>query len=142
MGFTVAYQSTEAISPALQREMIDTMSHLIKGRTWLSCEPPTLVNENGILCGASKPNFTPHPDDISSAKLEGLPDGTLNDLLEVLCGLSRQYDVDWEISHDHCDGPVGYIRKGVCDNDVRTQCDAFNNLADELREEGFDLDDF
>ncbi len=62
-------------------------------------------------------------------------------MLELLCELSRRFDVDWEISRDHSDGPLGYIRNGVCDDDVRTQCDAFSDLADELGAEGFDMDD-
>ncbi|GAA4444595.1 hypothetical protein [Novipirellula rosea] len=141
MGFAVAYQTTEQISPALQREMIHAAKDLSSGRTWLSCEPPYLMNENGTLVGASKPNFSPHPDDVASAKSEGLPDGTLSDTLEILCELSRRFDVDWEISHDHSAGPLGYIRNGVCDDDVTTQCDALTDLADELGAEGFDLDD-
>lgn len=56
--------------------------------------------------------------------------------------LSRRYEVDWELSHDHSDGPLGYIRSGVCDEEVRTQCDAFTDLAAELfGGEDFDLDD-
>ncbi len=60
MGFAVAYQTTEQISLALQREMIDAANDMSNGRTWLSCEPPSLMNENGTLVGASKPNFSPH----------------------------------------------------------------------------------
>ncbi len=142
MGFSVAYQTTERISPALQREILDAASQLTNGHTWLSCEPPYLVDEKGILAGASKPNFSPHPADVASAKSLGLPDGTLNDLMEVLCELSRRFDVDWEISHDYSDGPLGYIRQGVCDENVKKNCDDFKDLADELGEEGFDLEGF
>jgi hypothetical protein len=141
MGISVAYQTTEQISPALQREMIEAANELSRGRSWLGCEGPYLMNENGTLAGSSKPNFLPHADDVASAKSEGLPDGTLNDLLGVLCELSRRFDVTWEISHDHSDGPLGYIRNGICDDEVKTQCDAFSELADELGREGFDLDD-
>ncbi len=65
----------------------------------------------------------------------------MNDLLEILCELSRQFGVDWEISHNYSDGPLGYIRGGAIDDDVRTQCEAFNDLASDLGMEGFDLDD-
>jgi hypothetical protein len=95
---------------------------------------------DGLLGGSSKPNFTPHPDDVASAEAEGLPDGTLNDLLDILCQLSRQFNVDWEISRDYSDGPLGYIRGGNIDEDVRTQCTAFNDLAADLGMEGLDLD--
>jgi hypothetical protein len=141
MGFAVAYQTTEPISPALQREMLDKINSLSSGRTWLSCEPPCLFNNDGALMGISKPNFSPHPDDVASARAEGLPDGTLIDLLDILCELSRDFDIEWEISHDYSEGPIGYIRNGVCDDDVRTQCTASNDLADELGSPDFDLDD-
>jgi hypothetical protein len=121
--------------------MLDKINSLSSGRTWLSCEPPWLFNNDGALMGISKPNFSPHPDDVASARSEGLPDGTLIDLLDILCELSRDFDVEWEISHDYSEGPIGYIRNGVCDDEVRTQCTAFNDLADELGGQDFDLDD-
>lgn len=115
---------------------------LIRGRTWLSCEPVSFFSilhngpdPDGILRGFSKPNFFPHPDDASSAQAEGLPDGTLRDVLDILCELSARFDIDWEISHDYSHGPVGYIRGGVCDEDVREQCEAFAELPDVLSNE-------
>jgi hypothetical protein len=141
MGFAIQYKTTELISPALQTEMIDAANTLSKGRTWLSCEPPCLFDNIGKLVGFSKPNFLPHPEDVASARAEGLPDGTINDVLDVLCALSRQFDIEWEVSHDYADGPIGYIRNGICDDEVRTQCDTFNDLADELRGDDFDFDD-
>ena len=141
MGFSIGYQLTEPVTGEIEAAMLDATDSLCAGRTWLSCEPPCLVNYDGILAGASKPNFAPHPDDVASAESEGLPAGTVNDLLEILSQLSRQFNVDWEISHDYSDGPVGYIRGGEIDDDVRTQCEAFNDLAGELGMADFDLDD-
>lgn len=141
MGFSIGYELTEPVSPQLESALLDALESLRTGRAWLSCEPPFLHNYDGVLSGSSKPNFTPHPDDVAAAEAEGLPDGTLDDLLEILCQLSRQFNVDWEISHDYSDGPLGYIRAGVVDEDVRVQCDAFNDLVDDLRVENFDLDD-
>jgi hypothetical protein len=140
MGFSIGYQLTEPVTAETEAAMLDATKSLRAGRTWLSCEPPFLRNYDGVLSGSSKPNFTPHPDDAASAESEGLPDGTLNDLLEILCQLSRQFNVDWEISHDYSDAPLGYIRGGDIDDDVRTQCEAFNDLAGDLGMEGFDLD--
>ncbi|MDZ7617030.1 MAG: hypothetical protein U1E05_08500, partial [Patescibacteria group bacterium] len=42
------------------------------------------------------------------------------------------HGIDWEISHDHSDGPVGYIRSGVCDEEVASQAEAFAGLNDVL----------
>ena len=141
MGFSVGFELTESVDPEKEAAILKTLESLRHGRTWLSCEPPFLHKYDGVLTGSSKPNFMPHPDDVASAKAEGLPDGTLNDLLDILCQLSRQFAIDWEISHDHSDGPLGYIRGGHVDEEVRIQCEAFNDLAADLGIDGFDLND-
>ncbi len=141
MGISIGYSFTAPVTADTAAAVLEATDALGNDRAWLSCEPPFLNNDDGVLCGFSKPNFTPHPDDAPSAASEGLPDGALSDLLEILCELSRQFDVDWEISHDYTDGPVGFIRRGVVDDEVRTQCDAFSELAENLGLEGFDLED-
>lgn len=106
-----------------------------RGRTWLSCEPVYFSRlEDGRLWGGSKPNLRPDPDDVASAQSEGLPDGSAQDMLEVLCRVSRDFGVDWEISHDGSDGPIGFIRGGECDGDVAGQIEAFADLAEALGE--------
>lgn len=82
--------------------------------------------------GGSKPNFQPHPEDIAAAESEGLPDGTVNDIITALCELSKSQRVDWEFSHDHDPGPIGFIRNGVADQSLITQINAFATLAGEL----------
>ena len=140
MGFLISYQLTEPVTAVIEAAMLDATKSLRAGRAWLSCEPPFLRNYAGVLSGSSKPNFMRHPEDVASAESEGLPDGTLNDLLEILCQVSKQFNVDWEISHDYSDGPLGYIHDGDIDDDVRTQCESLNDLAGDLGMEGFDLD--
>jgi hypothetical protein len=109
-------------------------------RTWLSCEPVHFFpgDNDGHLFGGSKPNFMPHPDDAASAVQSGLPDGTTRDMLDILCRLSRDHAVDCEISHDDSGGPVGYIRSGICDEEVLAQIEAFADVADILGELGID----
>jgi hypothetical protein len=141
MGFAISFDMTESVSDEMETAILKALESLRAGRTWLSCEPPFLLKYDGVLSGSSKPNFMPHPEDVASAEAEGLPDGTLNDLLDILCELSRQFRVEWEISHDHSDGPVGYIRRGHVDEEVRIQCETFSDLAADLGIEGFDLDD-
>jgi hypothetical protein len=136
MGFTLSYRSTrpvtQAEAEAIERDGLDAC----RGRTWLSCEPVNFLGimEDGCLLGASKPNFQPAPDDQAAAAQEGLPDGTTRDLINVLCQLSRDYNVDWEFSHDAHPGPIGYVRSGVCDDDVLAHADTFADLEDIMSE--------
>ena len=83
------------------------------------------------------PNFLPHPADVASAQAEGLPDGTLNDVVDVLCILSKQFGIEFELSHDHSDGPIGYVRDGFCEDDARSQLSALAELAKDLADSGF-----
>lgn len=141
MGFSIRYTLTEPITAEKEGRVFDAVKTLREGRTWLSCEPPLLHKYDGRVAGSSKPNFSPHPNDVASAQAEGLPDGTLNDLLDILCQLSRQFHLDWEISHDYSDGPLGYIRNGEIDDEVRAQCESFSDLAGELGMVEFDFED-
>jgi hypothetical protein len=136
MGFSIYYRSTRPVNPAEADAIRETARTASAGRTWLSCEPIHFFGgqEDGHLFGGSKPNFQPHPDDAAAAAREGLPDGTTRDMLDILCLLSRDHKVDWDLSHDH--GPVGYIRGGVCDPRVLDQIEALADLGDILGELG------
>lgn len=134
MGFSIYYRSTRPVSPALAGAVVRAALEMCRGRSWLGCEPVTFFPEmqDGHLMGGSKPNFLPHPRDHASAALSGLPDGTTRDLLDILCRLSREHRIDWELSHDHSGGPVGYIRSGVCDDEVTDQMNALACLGEFL----------
>src|SRR5690606_38408345 len=138
MGFTVYYRTTQPITPALAKEIQQAASDLCQGRTWLSCEPVAFFSDTTdqleVLEGGSKPNFLPHPDDVASAKSEQQPHESLHDMIEDLCRLSRDHDVDSEIGHDYGDGPVSQIRGGECDTQVIAQIEAFDEMAKELGE--------
>ena len=140
MGFSVYYRTTEPVEPATRAAIDATCAKLCRGRTWLSCEPVWFfgADDDGHMMGGSKPNFMPHPDDVASAMSEGLPDGTVQDALDVLCQLSRDHRVDWEISHDDSGGPIGFIRSGQADPEVLVRIEAFASLGDILAEFGED----
>ena len=93
MGFTVYYQSTAPLSDNVVSAIAESLDELCEGRTWLSCEPVGFFggNNEDFLIGGSKPNFDPHPDDIADANAEGLPDGTLRDVVQIHCQLSSQF---------------------------------------------------
>ena len=143
MGFAVYYRSTRSVAPTQAEAIERAADDLCRGRTWLECEPIRFYagQPDGHLFGGSKPNFQPHPDDDVAAAREGLPDGTMRDLLNVLCQLSREHGVDWEISHDHSGGPIGHIRTGVCDPEVLSQINALADLGNILAGELDGLED-
>jgi hypothetical protein len=135
MGFEIHYRSTRPITRTEAAAIERATKKLVRGRTWLSCEPVILAHEeDGHLGGGSKPNFEPHPDDAAAAAEEGLPDGTTQDLLDILCELSREYRIDWEISHDYSGGQVGHIRNAKCDGQVRNMIRTFANFGGLLGE--------
>jgi hypothetical protein len=71
---------------------------------------------------------------VAAAAREGLPDGTVRDLIDILCKLSSDFEVDWEFSHDHDPGPIGFIRGGVCERRLQEQMEAFGDLGGILQE--------
>jgi len=140
MGFTVYYRSTEPVAQEERDAIQKAASAANRARTWLSCEPVHFFadSEDGHLLGGSKPNIMPHPNDVAAAAQVDLPDGTTRDMLEILCQLSRDHAVNWEISHDESDGPVGYILAGVCDEEVSVQIGALAHMGDILGELGIE----
>jgi hypothetical protein len=131
MGFAVAYRSTKRVNRAKAEAVDQAVEILCHGRTWLSCEPALVDrDQDGHLSGSSKPNLNPQPEDVRSAAEEDLPDGTTRDVLDILCQISREHGVDWEIRHDYSNGPVGYIRKGVADAKVVNLMWGFPDLAE------------
>jgi hypothetical protein len=132
MGFTVYYRSTEPVSAALRSQVNATTDVLCEARTWLSCEPVWFFANgggNGFLEGGSKPNFAPHPDDVAEAEAEGIADGTIQDVMDLLCELSREFGIDWQFSHDHDRGPIGFIRDGHADADLCNEIETIAMLA-------------
>jgi hypothetical protein len=130
LGFAVSYRSTKPVEPAKYARIQAAIKHAIRGRTWLSSEPACVSRQkDGHLCGASKPNFQPHPDDVAAARTENLPDGTISDVVRILCDVSRTEGVDWELSHDESGGPIGLIRNGIADPDVLAQIESFADIC-------------
>jgi hypothetical protein len=136
MGFTVYYRSTVSLDADRADQIRRAISKANKGRSWLSCEPVSIFGEqeDGHLFGGSKPNFMPHPDDVAEAQAENLPDGTILDVLEILCDVSESHGVDWEFSHDHDPGPIGFVRNGIAESQLREQIDAFAELCGAIGE--------
>lgn len=137
MGSALDYRSMRPVGSAEADTIGRDAVAACRGRTWLGCEPVNFfpLQDDGYLLGGSKPNFQPHPEDAAAAVRSGLPDGTTEDMLDVLCRLSRDHGVDWQFSHDADPGPIGSIRAGVCDDDVLAQAEMFADLGRILADE-------
>jgi hypothetical protein len=135
MGFAIRYRSTRPISKERATAIRKAAEELCKGRTWLSCEPVGFHEdqEDGRLSGFSKPNFQPHPDDVASAGRMALPDGTVRDMIDILCTISSVHGVDWELCHDY-DPKLGFIREGECEGSLLGQIEAMGDLADMFKD--------
>ena len=139
MGFSIYYRSVLPVDADQRTAAVSLCNDHCHGRSWLSCEPVHFfpAGADNHLFGGSKPNFAPHPDDAASAAAGGLPDGNVQDVIDVLCKISIESGIDWEISHDHSEGPVGFIRAGATDPEVITQIEALSSIGDIFGEFGF-----
>ncbi|MCO6047673.1 hypothetical protein NG895_27535 [Aeoliella sp. ICT_H6.2] len=144
MGFTIYYRSAEVVDEATTTAVKQRASSLSANRSWLSCEPLSFwATDDDHLEGGSKPNFMPDADPVAVAESEGMADGTAVDLLDVLCQLSQEFGITWEMSHDGEEGTVGYIRDGVCDAEVKLRVETFAQMSGNMEDFlGGLMDDF
>ncbi len=142
MGFSIHYRSTEMMHPARAYDIKQHANELIGGYAWHSCEPVELdQRSDGFLSGRSKPNFFPAECANHPAGADGLPDGTVLTLAEVLCALSREHRVDWDIGHDYEPEPIGRICDGIADDGLIEQLETVGSIGDLLDDMLDDLDD-
>lgn len=133
MGFAFSYESTDELTPDQIEAIRAAAREAVAGYTWLSCEPVRFDQiQSSYLSGRSKPTWESPEADAASAAMENLPDGTLLTMLEILCDLSHRLGVNWEIHHDHSDGPIGQIVNGECDPEVRIQCEAIAQVTEDI----------
>lgn len=140
MGFDVSYSTTERISPSLQREIIEEAKGLYTQHSWVHVMGPVLNDDGGYLTGSSRLSPQCDEDDAADARLGAAPDGTLTALLDSLCKLSAQFDIEFEIEHDHSEGSVGVIRHGKADEAVQSTFDGLDAMFEGI-EDGFDMPD-
>jgi hypothetical protein len=139
MGFAIYYSSIRTVTSNEAAAIEETVRELNRGRSWLSCEPVNLAHQpDGCLLGSSKPNF--QPASVDAFEGEELPDGSLRDLLDALCALSRTHDVDWEIRHDYSEGLIGSVQNGTCDGELLDQIEALADAGMLLQDLAGDFD--
>jgi len=124
MAFTVHFQSTEPISSIVHQSLSESLAQLTHRHHWAGCEPPVLADEldaSGKILGSCRPNFMPIPDDYLNCDSKRLPDGSIHDVIDILSQLSSEFVVDWQLDHDHHEGPIGFIRNGSVDIQLKLE---------------------
>jgi hypothetical protein len=142
VGFCIHYRSTRAVTAA-EAEAIDQAAALKSDDdNWgVGCEP-IMFHEcldadlnggpypEGHLSGSSKISFEPEKLVIPG---EETRIGTMHDLIDALCQISRDHQVDWEIEHEYHEGPVGYIRSGLAEDKLVAEIDRLSAEIEEAR---------
>lgn len=146
MSFTIGYRSIQTMHPAGAFAIRDRCAELSQPYTWISCEPVFVEQEpDGYLVGFSKPSFLGSDADVRLVETGGLPDGTVETLIDVLCAVSREMEVDWEISHDFEPEPIGRIVNGEAESILRDQIESLasvNHLLEVMMAADEEDDDF
>jgi hypothetical protein len=133
MAFSIHYRSSETMHPARAYEIKQHAERLVEGFVWFSCQPVLLQQTtDGYLGGHSKPNFFPAESDPGAPHADGLPDGTIVTLAELLCVLSREHGVNWDVGHDYEPEPIGRICDGIADPELIEQLETFGSMGDLL----------
>ena len=143
MGFSIHYRSTRSVTPSEAEAIDQTAARLCDDPEWAGCEPVDFfecldANLNGgpypegHLSGSSKLSFQA-PEELALPG-EETRIVTIRDLIDTLCQVSRDHQVDWEIEHDYHIGPVGYIRSGLADDNLVAEIDRLSTEIEAIRE--------
>ncbi len=139
MGLCIYFQSKETMHPALAFEIRQQAEEMSRQYLWIRWDAPRLVQHtDGFLAG----NVFPYPDLTEKDEFEcgNLPDGDLMTMIEILCALSRDHDVDWVLRDDY--GPhLGEIRQGVSDEELCQQIETLECIAELIERDGESLDE-
>ncbi len=123
--------------PALAFEISEHAHQLVSRYAWLNCEPVILRQQtDGFLSGGSQPVSINDRSDVAPAAGDGLPDGTVMSMVDVLCELSRKHQVDWDIGHNHDPFAIGRICNGIAESDLLEQLETLDDISVPL--EGLD----
>jgi hypothetical protein len=143
VGFCVSYRSTRAVTAAEAEAIDQAAARLCDDQVWgdgceeigfYECLDANLNGgpyPEGHLSGDSKLSLKAHREyAIPGVEPRVL---TIRDLIDALCHISRDHQIDWEIGHDYHDGPVGYIRSGLADDKLVAEIDRLSAELEEAR---------
>jgi hypothetical protein len=131
MAYTLTYRTCQAFSSEQEANLRRALDAFNQKRTWvlsihrddgdghLACVMKCVAASGGEPVGEKMPQWP------GAYEVQCLLDG--------LCGISRDCQVDWEIHDPYGLRPVGFIRKGQCHADPAAQTEALQNMQAVLR---------
>lgn len=129
MGFCIQYRSTESMHPATAYAVEQSADHWNSQFAWSLCEPVILKQRtDGRLVGQSDVRFECAAELVADD--HSLPEAILMTLIEVLCRLSFEHAVDWEVNDGEQTGLTGQIREGVADESLVEQIETLDGIGD------------
>lgn len=134
--YDISYRSTRAATAAEAEAIDQAATRLCEDPDWVGCEEISFYEcfdayAEGHLSGCSKLSLKPQQE----YAIPGVETRivTIRDLIDALCQISRDHQIDWEIGHDYHDGPVGYIRSGLADDKLVAEIDRLSAEIEEVR---------
>jgi hypothetical protein len=132
MGYTLTYRSCQPVSPEQEATVRAAADAFNQGRAWVL----TFLRDerDDHMSCFMEPSESPggEPPGEKPPLWPGAYEGKC--LLDGLCGISRDCQVDWEIHEPYGLRPVGYIRGGVCHADREAQIEAARNMVETRRQ--------
>src|SRR5262249_49126822 len=96
---------------------------------WILCEPIGFFDsEDGELCGGSKLNLMPHPDELAQLRNHQPERNDLQALLHALADWSTRFGITWELETDAA--PLGRIDPGDGPEGLSPVFEGMAELAD------------
>ena len=138
MGFSVSYRSMRAVTAAEAEAIDQAATCLCDDPHWgVGCEEICFdecfdAYAEGHLSGSSKLSLKSRQE----YAIPGLETRivTIRDLIDALCQISLEHQVDWEIGHDYHEGPVGSIRMGLADDNLIAEIDRLSAELEAIRQ--------
>lgn len=118
--------------PAQAFEIKKQAANLNDLYSWEGCDEVGLEQKSdGFLSGSSPTTFVADAEMLHEFdSLESA--GDMEALVDVLCELSRNHEVDWEIRHDYEPDVIGYIREGIADIEVLEELETIRTIGEML----------
>jgi hypothetical protein len=130
MGHTLRYRTCQAIDPDREAAIRCAAEALNRGRSWVLAF--TRDHGDGRLRCTMEPADDPDGRRPDGARARWPGAYEARSLLDRLCGISRECDVDWEIWAKYGPRPVGVIRGGECIDDPEGHADAVRAMREDL----------
>src|SRR5262249_7215069 len=111
MGVSLYYRVDGPVSPDINQAVRAEAETVNAAQPWILCEPICFFDtEDGELCGGSKLNLMPHPDELAQLRDHQPERNDLQALLHALADWSTRSGIAWELEINGT--PLGRIEPG------------------------------